>query len=50
MTPEENQRVDDLVKQISNEKDPVRFIILVRELNNVLEKPLRLDGQKRASA
>jgi hypothetical protein len=49
MTPEENQRVDELVKQISNEKDPARFIILVRELNEVLEKPIRLEGQKRAS-
>ncbi len=52
MTPEEQARVKELIEQINVEMDQEKFINLVRELNDILErKEKRLepkDGSSRS--
>ena len=38
MTPEEREQMDRLCKTIKDEKDRARFIRLVTELNDLLER------------
>lgn len=38
MTPEEQLRVLELVKEIETEKNPDKFVALVNELNNLLNR------------
>ena len=50
MTPEEKDLMDKLVAQIQTERDPVKFSMLVEELNDLLEsKDLRLNPQRRVA-
>ena len=46
MTPEQNERLNQLCSQIAREQDHVRFHRLVRELNELLdEKDQRLEAR-----
>jgi hypothetical protein len=48
MTPEESARVKELIEQIKVEKDQNKFIALVRELNDLLDrKEKRLEPKER---
>ena len=38
MTPDERERMNELVAQIQQEKDHEKFIQLVEELNNLIAK------------
>ena len=41
--PEEKERISYLCSQIVEEKDSDRFLVLVRELNNLLDKRERVE-------
>lgn len=47
MTPEERQRMNALVARIQDEKNHYRFMILLRDLNDLLQrKERRIDPTK----
>ena len=46
MTPEERSHLNQLCVLIAEEKDPNRFLELVRELNNLLENKQNRMGKR----